>query len=503
MRCGYSCAVPIRVTNDEIQRRANRFARALDAAGVPTRAVVAVLLPNVAEFVHCLRGATWSGRTFTPVNCHLSPKEIAYIVDHCEARALVVHAQFADFAQSLAPGIPHEARFAVAGDLPGFRPFEEIDGFSDDDLEHPLAGTLMLYTSGTTGTPKGVKTDVPSDEPPPCLSSRMGSAMLSTYLNDDAAGSHLVVAPLYHAGPSTYGEGAALLGAEVIIMEHWDAEEFLRIVDAEKITSTFLVPTHFVRLLQLPEATRARYDVSSLKLVCHGAAPVSPDVKRRMIEWLGPVLFEFYGGTEGGGVSIDSHDWLTHPGSVGRPRPGLEVHILDSDGKILNAGETGDVYFKSAGAGFEYKDDPEKTASAYRGDMYTLGDIGYLDGEGFLYLCDRKADTIISGGVNIYPAQIEAVLLEHPEVHDCCVVGVLDEEWGERVLAVIQPGREDANTVVLTAELEQLCRDQLGRQQWPREYAFTQSLPRTETGKLLRREVRDQYRTHAAAPKNA
>ncbi|MBW2294710.1 MAG: AMP-binding protein, partial [Deltaproteobacteria bacterium] len=365
MRCGYSCAVPIRVTNDEIQRRANRFARALDAAGVPTRAVVAVLLPNVAEFVHCLRGATWSGRTFTPVNCHLSPKEIAYIVDHCEARALVVHAQFADFAQSLAPGIPHEARFAVAGDLPGFRPFEEIDGFSDDDLEHPLAGTLMLYTSGTTGTPKGVKTDVPSDEPPPCLSSRMGSAMLSTYLNDDAAGSHLVVAPLYHAGPSTYGEGAALLGAEVIIMEHWDAEEFLRIVDAEKITSTFLVPTHFVRLLQLPEATRARYDVSSLKLVCHGAAPVSPDVKRRMIEWLGPVLFEFYGGTEGGGVSIDSHDWLTHPGSVGRPRPGLEVHILDSDGKILNAGETGDVYFKSAGAGFEYKDDPEKTASAY------------------------------------------------------------------------------------------------------------------------------------------
>jgi long-chain acyl-CoA synthetase len=220
-----------------------------------------------------------------------------------------------------------------------------------------------------------------------------------------------------------------------------------------------------------------------------------------MIDWLGPVLFEFYGGTEGGGVSIDSHDWLTHPGSVGKPRPGLEVHILDSDGKVLDAGSTGDVFFRSAGARFEYKDDPEKTASAYRGDMYTLGDIGYLDAEGFLYLCDRKADTIISGGVNIYPAQIEAVLLEHSGVGDCCVIGLLDDEWGESVLAVIQPAHEDTNEAALTRNLEQLCVDQLGRQQWPRDYAFTPALPRTETGKLLRREVRDRYRSRIAARK--
>ncbi len=491
--------MPIRVNNDQIQRGANRFARALDAAAIPTRAVVAGLLPNVAEFLHCLRGSTWSGRTFTPVNWHLSPREIAYIIDNSAARVLVTHARFADFAQSLAPDIPRDARFAVGGSLPGFRPFEEIDGFSDDDLDNPLAGTLLLYTSGTTGMPKGVKTDEPTDEPPPCFSSRMGSAMLTTYLNEAAAGTHLVVAPLYHVGPITYGEGAALLGAEVIIMERWDAEEFLRIVDSDKVTSTFMVPTHFVRLLQLPEATRAKYDMSSLELICHGAAPVSPEVKRRMIDWLGPVLFEFYGGTEGGGVSIDSHDWLKHPGSVGKPRPGLEVHILDPDGVPLHAHEAGDVYFRSSGISFEYKDDPEKTAAAYRGDMYTLGDIGYLDEEGFLYLCDRKADTIISGGVNVYPAQIEAVLLEHPAVRDCCVVGVHDEEWGERVLAVIQPSCENAGTLALTEELEQRCKDQLGSHQRPREFAFAESLPRTETGKLLRREVRDHYRKRVEA----
>ena len=483
--------------NEDIQRQANRFARALDAAGVPTRATVAALLPNTAEFVHCLRGATWSGRTFTPINWHLSSSDIAYIAQNCAPSALVVHAQFADVAESIAANVPAEARFCVGGDLPGFRPFHDVEGFSSNDLDKPLAGTLMLYTSGTTGKPKGVTTDTPSDGPPPCLPSRMGSAMLSTYLPGNVAGTHLVVAPLYHAGPSTYSEGAALLGADVIIMERWDPEEFLRIVSRERVTSTFMVPTHFVRLLQLSEATRAKYDVSSLELVCHGAAPVSQDVKRRMIEWLGPVLFEFYGGTEGGGVSIDSHDWLAHPGSVGRPRPGLEVHVLDPEGQPLPVGETGDIYFANEGNRFEYKDDPEKTASAYRGNLYTLGDIGYLDEDGFLFLCDRKADTIIRGGVNIYPAQIEAVLLEHSSVRDCCVVGLLDEEWGERVLAVIELRDGEGDEKYIVQALQVFCAEKLGRQQQPSEFAFATALPRTETGKLLHREVRDEYRVRA------
>lgn len=486
--------VAIKLANPEIQLRAHQFARALDAASVPTRGVVACLLPNTAEFIHCLRGSTWSGRTFTPVNWHLSTNDIAYVIENCEADALVVHAQFAEVAELVAAGVAPDARFVVGGDLAGFRRFEEIDGFSDAELAAPLAGTLMLYTSGTTGKPKGVTTNKPGDEPPPCLASRMGSVMLSAYLGDEDIGLHLVVAPLYHAGPSTYAEGAALLGADVVVMESWDPEKFLRIVQDEQVASTFLVPTHFVRLLQLPEATRAKYDTSSLKLVCHGAAPVTPAVKHAMIDWFGPVLFEFYGGTEGGGVSINSHDWLLHPGSVGKPHPGLTIHILNSDGEELAANETGDIYFNSSQAPFEYKDDPEKTAAAFRDGRYTLGDIGYVDADGFLFLCDRKADTIISGGVNIYPAEIEAVLLDHPAVADCCVVGVLDDEWGESPLAVIELLEANTGGSSVVVELEQRCKENLGSYQCPRAYEFVASVPRTETGKLLRRELRDQFR---------
>ena len=486
--------MPARLNNAEIQRRGNRFARALDSAGVPYRGVVACLLPNVAEFIYCLRGATWSGRTFTPINWHLAPGDINYIVENCEADALVVHAKFGEVARGAGVDVPPNARFCVAGAIDGFRDFAEVDAFSDLELESPSAGTVMLYTSGTTGRPKGVMTSAVGLDEPPCLSSRMGSAMLATYLQDDAAGTHLVVAPLYHAAPSTYAEGAAHLGAEVVIMEHWNAEAFLRTVEAEKVTSTFLVPTHFVRLLQLPEATRRKYDTRSLKLVCHGAAPVAPDVKRRMIEWLGPVLFEFYGGTEGGGVSIDSQTWLAHPGSVGRPRPGLEIHILDPQGKPLPPGESGDVYFYSAENRFEYKGDPAKTAAAYRDDLYTLGDIGYLDDEGFLYLRDRRADTIIRGGVNIYPAQIEAILIAEAGVADCCVVGVPDDEWGEHVLAVIEPTQSVSDLLELETRLRECCKEALGRYQRPHRYAFSDQLPRTETGKLLRRQVRDHYR---------
>jgi long-chain acyl-CoA synthetase len=276
----------------------------LDACDVATRGVVAVLLPNCSEYIYCLRGATWSGRTFTPVNWHLKPQDVAYIIENSEACVFVAHADFSEVAQSVAHLIPPEGRYSVGGEIPGFRSFEELYNHSDDELIQPLAGSIMMYTSGTTGRPKGVKPATPKIEAPPCAASKAGVMMLSTYLQDNAEGPHLVVAPLYHAAPITYAEGAALLGSDVVIMEKWDAEEFLCLVEQEKICSTFLVPTHLVRLLQLPEDTRAKYDLSSLKFVCHGAAPISKEVKRRVIDWLGPVLFEFYGGTEGGGISI-------------------------------------------------------------------------------------------------------------------------------------------------------------------------------------------------------
>jgi len=286
-----------------------------------------------------------------------------------------------------------------------------------------------------------------------------------------------------------------LLGADIVLLGRWDAEEFLKAVQQESICSTFLVPTHFVRLLRLEERQSRAFDTSSLRLVVHGAAPVAVAVKRRMIEWLGPVLFEFYGGTEGGGIGISSKDWLAHPGSVGKPNPGVEVMVLDENGEPCPPGVQGDVYFRSQGS-FEYKGDPEKTAEGRRGDCYTLGDVGYLDSEGYLFLCDRRADVIISGGVNVYPAQVEAALLEHTGVADCCVVGVPDPEWGETLRAVVQ--REPGSSVG-AEELRVHCKALLAGYQVPRDVDFVDALPRTETGKLARRVIRDGYRGDASA----
>lgn len=488
----------IKIKNDTIQSAANQFARLLDASNIPTRGVVNVLLPNCREYIYCLRGTTWSGRTFTPINWHLKTEDIEYIIQNSEACALIVHADFAEQAKSMAQFIPAYSRFVVGGELDGYRSFNDIELFSNQTLEKPLAGSIMMYTSGTTGRPKGVKPASPKNEAPPCSNSKAGAMLLQQFLGEKHNGPHLVAAPLYHVAPSTYAEGAALLDADIIIMEKWDAEAFLRIVEKEKIVSTFLVPTHFVRLLRLPEETRNQYDLTSLKFICHGAAPVSQAIKHQMIEWLGPVLFEFYGGTEGGGISISSQDWLQHPGSVGKPRPDQDVSILDDDGQACATGTIGNIYFKASENRFEYKGDPDKTASAYIDDKYTLGDMGYLDADGYLYLSDRKADTIISGGVNIYPAEIEAALLAHPAISDCCVVGVNDTEWGERVVAAIQlleqvvEDRPECD--LLLEDIAQHCRQTLAGYQQPKQFIIEQQLPRTDTGKLQRRKIRDAYR---------
>jgi long-chain acyl-CoA synthetase len=486
-----------RVANSTILRQGNRFARGLDAAGVAQRGGVAALLGNVPEFLFAYRGASWSGRIWTPICWHWKPDEVAYVVRDCEAQALFAHVEFAEAALAAADAVPPAARFSVGGSLPGFRAVEELAELSDAPLEQPVAGDTMLYTSGTTGRPKGVRRPPRAPQPPPGVVGQAGMAMLRRFTGDAARGPHLVAAPLYHAGPSTYCEGAVLLGEDIVLQGRWDAREFLRAVESERIVSTFLVPTHFVRLLRLAPEARAAHDLSTLRLVLHGSAPVAPPVKRQMIEWLGPVLFEFYGGTEGGGVGISSQEWLAHPGSVGRPAPGLEVHVLDADGKPCPPGVAGDVYFRGNPT-FEYKGDPDQTAAGRRGDLVTIGDVGYLDAEGYLYLCDRRADVVISGGVNIYPAQVEAALLEHPAVADCCAVGVPDEEWGERLLAVVQPEPGRAPGPALSAELLAHCRARLAGYQVPRAIEFEARVERTETGKLARRAIRDRWRRRAA-----
>ncbi len=485
----------IRVENQRIVDEGNRFARALDAAGVAPRAGVAALLPNAPEMLYAYRGASWSGRTWTPICWHWKPDEVAYVVRDSGAQAFVAHASMAEAALAACESVPPQARLCVGGRIPGFRRYEEVAQHSAAPLSDSLAGDTLLYTSGTTGRPKGVLRPSRAAQPPPGLTGQAGRAMLERAAGEAARGPHLVAAPLYHSGPNTYCEGAVLLGADIVLLERWDEREFLRAVESERVVSTFLVPTHFVRLLRLDEAVRESFDLSSLRLVVHGAAPVAIDVKRRMIDWLGPILFEFYGGTEGGGVGISSEEWLAHPGSVGRPGPGLEVHVLDSHGRPCAAGVAGDVYFR-AGTSFEYKGDPEKTAEGRRGDLFTLGDVGYQDASGYLYLCDRRADVIISGGVNVYPAQVEAALLEHPAVADCCVVGVSSAEWGEEVAAVVQLDPARATTgPELARELRSHCRERLAGYQVPRRVEFAPRLERTETGKLARRAIRERLRS--------
>jgi len=479
------------VDSADLAAEGNRFARALDRADVPVRGGVALLAGNVPEFLATYRGATWSGRRITPLSWRWTADDVAWVVRNSEAEVLVVEDRFAPLAAEAAALIEPSRRFVVGAPVSGFRNWSEVQELDGGPIDRPLAGTTMMYTSGTTGRPKGVRREA-VDEPPPALVGRSGMQMLRSGSADESDGRHLVCTPLYHAGPITYAEGASLLGSDLVLIDRFDAADVLRAIEEYRITSTFMVPTQFVRLLRLPRAVRERHDLSSLRLVVHGSAPVAPDVKRSMIEWFGPVLHEFYGGTEGGGVAIDSLDWLRHPGSVGRPRAGLRMEIRDETGRAVGPGAEGQIWFND-GRVFEYKDDPDKTAESVQGEWFSLGDIGFVDDEGWLFLCDRRADVIISGGVNIYPAQIEAVLLAHADVADCCVVGVPDDEWGESVQAVVQPAEGRVPDHTFSAELLAHCRDALAAYQVPRGLDFDDALPRTETGKLARRSVRDRY----------
>jgi long-chain acyl-CoA synthetase len=439
-----------------------------------------------------------------------TPEECEYVVGNCEADCLVADARFAAAARAAAPHVPPERRFAVGGEIEGFRSWSETERFASSPLEAPLCGDVMMYTSGTTGRPKGVQRESFPEGPPPTLIAKAGMAMFQAFLPPSAPagaatmrsdpervhpGAHLVCAPLYHSGPNTYCDGALMLGADVVLLDRFDAEEVLATIQAHRVMSTFMVPTHFVRLLRLPEATRARYDLSSLRLVMHGAAPVAPDVKRKMIDWLGPILFEFYGGTEGGGCMISSQEWLERPGSVGRPRPGLSLKILDEEGREVPPRTEGGVYFPLSESPFVYKDDPEKTLGSRRDGLFTMGDIGYVDEDGYLFLCDRSADVIISGGVNVYPAQIEAALLELPFVADACVIGVPNEEWGEEVRALVElvAGPDAPAESEARAAIDAHCRRRLAGYEVPRAVEFRDALPRTETGKLARRRLRAPY----------
>lgn len=478
----------------ELDERANRVANGLRAMGLRPGDGVAIVLPNAVPFVELYLAAMQSGLYLTCINFHLTGPEIAYIADDCEADVLVVEERYAAAAVAAAAelAIPANRRFAV-GSIEGYAAYDEIaEGQSEERPPERTAGTTMLYTSGTTGRPKGVRRPLPGIDP---NDAGAASSMLSMLFDIvPGPGAHLVAGPLYHAAPLAFGTAALHLGQTMVLVDRWTPEGTLRLIEEHRITTSHMVPTMFHRLLGLPDEERSRYDTSSLRSVIHAAAPCPVEVKRKMIEWWGPVIYEYYAATEGGGAYVKPKDWLEHPGTVGQPFPGATLRIYDEEGNELPAGEVGTIYMGQPGAAaFEYFKDEEKTRANRRDGLFTVGDMGYLDPDGWLFLSDRKADMIISGGVNIYPAEIEAVLLGHPDVADVAVLGVPDDEWGEQVKAVIQAKDPARVGDAFAEELIAFCRERLAAFKCPRSVDFRDQLPRYPTGKLYKRLIRDEY----------
>jgi long-chain acyl-CoA synthetase len=474
-----------------LDERANRLVRGLRARGVRAGDGVALLCRNRAEFCEVWAAALRAGLRLTAVNWHLTSSEAAYVLDDCEAKAFVADASLAEIAAGAAEAAPRAAvRLAIGGAIDGFEAYEAFLAEHDGaPIADPTLGTTMLYTSGTTGRPKGVQR-----APDPEASVR---ALIPYQYRKGHV--HLCTGPLYHAAP--FGISMAIplsAGVRVVLMDAWHPLETLSLVERHRVTHTHMVPTMFHRLLALPDAERRRHDLSSLLAVVHGAAPCPVDVKRRMIEWLGPVLFEYYAATEGPGTVVDSKTWLEKPGTVGRV--GDAVLVGDDQGRPLPAGEEGTVWLKAPEASrFAYFKDAGKTERSYRADRayYTLGDVGRLDADGFLFLTDRSANLIISGGVNIYPAEVDAVLLLHPSVGDVATIGIPNEEWGEEVLAVVEPAAGVTPSPALSAELVAFARARLAHFKCPRRVDFVAHLPREDNGKIYKRRLRDAYRARS------
>jgi long-chain acyl-CoA synthetase len=485
-----------KVTNTELLARVNQLSHGLRSLGLNRGDSVAAMLPNSTEAMQVYLAMQQIGVYLTPINYHLVGPEIAYILTDCEAQVFIAHERYASVVQHALEetGFPSERVFTV-GNVNGFRTFEELTTRQPDTQpEDRSLGAIMNYTSGTTGRPKGVRRPLPTtaiDE------TDLGVALDGYGVRDaETDNVHLLACPWYHTAPMVMVAPSMHRGHTVVIQDRFDPERTLQLIDRYKVTITHLVPTQFVRLLALPQDVKDRYDVSSLRHVIHGAAPCAPEVKRRMIEWFGPVLDEYYASTEGvGGTIIFSDEWLRKPGSVGKSRNNTRIVVMDDEGTILPPNKVGTIYSTTIGREpFEYYKDPEKTARSRRGDYRTVGDVGYLDDDGYLFLSDRKSDMIISGGVNIYPAEIESALITHPRVVDVAVFGVPNEEWGEEVKAVVEltPGNgDDPNSV--RADILTFLSEKIARYKLPKSIDFVDALPRDPNGKLYKRRLRDPY----------
>jgi long-chain acyl-CoA synthetase len=486
------------VTYRELDDGSNRLAQLFAAAGLEFGDHIAICMENNTRYLQVAWAAQRSGLYFTPINYHFNADEIAYILDDCDARALVTSTFLGDRLAELTTKMPAavETRLVVGGAVDGYESYEEaVARFPAEPIAEQLEGHAMMYSSGTTGRPKGIRYTLERravGAPSPFL-----SGFTTNYgLGPDTV--YLSPAPLYHSAPLQFCIGMTRVGGTVIILEHFDAEAALAAIEKYHVTHAQWVPTMFVRMLKLPPEVREKYDVSSLQLAIHAAAPCPVQVKEQMIEWWGPILFEYYAATEGmGSTSITSEDWLAHKGSVGRAW-NCTVHILDEDGNEQPTGVPGVVYFGPGAhsAEFEYHKDPAKTASTREAHGWaSVFDMGYLDDEGYLYLTDRRDFMIVSGGVNIYPQEAENLLVTHPKVMDAAVFGVPNEEMGEEVKAVVQPLDMAEAGPELERELLTFCRDHLAHYKCPLSVDFEAELPRQPTGKLYKRLLRDRYWT--------
>ncbi len=481
------------VTYAQLDRRSNQIAHLLRLSGVERGDHIAMMMKNCVEFLQVAQAANRAGIIFTPISTHLKQDETAYIITNCKAKLFIASSSLAEVAvEAVSASEGLKRCLSVGGDIAGFDSLDEqLASLPETPIEDEFLGAPMLYSSGTTGKPKGVywaphAEDIQTDHP---MSGSVGA-----FFGFDVETIYLSPAPLYHAAPLHYNLMVLGLGGTSVIMEHFDPEQSLALVEQYKVTHSQWVPIMFVRMLKLPEAARTRFDLSSMKCAIHAAAPCPIDVKEAMIEWWGPVIVEYYSGSEGNGFTIiDSANWLTHKGSVGQALIG-EPRIVSETGEVLGPGEVGDVYFANSRP-FEYFDEPEKTKDAFNAQGWsTMGDVGYLDEEGFLYLTDRKNFTIITGGVNVYPAEIEGLLITHDKVADVAVFGVPHPEFGEQIVAVVQPLSWAEATEETQMELIDWMRERLSSVKVPRTLDFMEVLPRMDNGKLYKRHLQDAYR---------
>ncbi|WP_433709343.1 acyl-CoA synthetase [Nocardia sp. CA-084685] len=483
------------ITYRELDENSARFARVLHDLGLRKGDVIALLSDNAPECFEIYWAALRSGLYVTAINWHLTPAEAAYIIDDSDARVVIGSAGVGELAtavRNLAPRVEYWVAFG--GEVEGYRSYADCLADAGPYLGEQPRGSDMLYSSGTTGRPKGIKPPmlpIEVDQPGDPLTMAVGKLF---GVNESDV--YLSPAPVYHAAPLRWCGAVQAYGGTVVMMEKFGAEDMLRAIEQYRVTVTQVVPTMFVRLLQLPAEVRYRYDPSSLRLAVHAAAPCPPDVKRAIIEWLGPILVEYYGSTEGNGLTvITSPEWEKKPGSVGRSVLG-PAHICDEKGRVLPPGEVGTVYFERETLPFTYHKDPEKTAAAQHPEHPTwtaVGDLGYVDEDGFVFLTDRKSFVIISGGVNIYPQEVENVLTLHPAIFDVAVIGVPDAEMGQQVKAVVQVQPGVARTDEIATEIIDYARERVAHYKAPKSVDFVDSLPRTATGKLVKRELEKLY----------